>query len=112
MSILPVFGRRLFSYPASDWGYFFLLAVIPTLLGHSLFNWVLKWLSTNMISVAILFEPVGAVALAYWILDESVMMTQVIGGAVIFSGIILFMASQSIRKNNVPAVKGKTPKAL
>ncbi|XBO85774.1 DMT family transporter [Bacillus licheniformis] len=84
MSILPVFGRRLFSYPASDWGYFFLLAVIPTLLGHSLFNWVLKWLSTNMISVAILFEPVGAVALAYWVLDESVMMTQVIGGAVIF----------------------------
>lgn len=95
-----------------SWGYFFLLAVIPTLLGHSLFNWVLKWLSTNMISVAILFEPVGAVALAYWILDESVMMTQVIGGAVIFSGIILFMASQSMRKNTVPSVKGKTHKAL
>ncbi|MCJ2147220.1 DMT family transporter [Bacillus sp. B19-2] len=105
-------GAAFFSYPSSDWGYFFLLAVIPTLLGHSLFNWVLKWLSTNMISVAILFEPVGAVALAYWILDESVMMTQVIGGAVIFLGIILFMASQSMRKNTVTAVKGKTHKAL
>ena len=55
-----------------------------------------------MISVAILFEPVGAVALAYWILGESVMMTQVIGGAVIFSGIILFMASQSMTEKQRP----------
>ncbi|QHZ45947.1 DMT family transporter [Bacillus sp. NSP9.1] len=87
-------GAAFFSYPPADWGYFVLLAVIPTLLGHSLFNWVLKWLSTNMISVAILFEPAGAIVLAYWILHESVMTTQLVGGAVIFAGILLFMASQ------------------
>lgn len=27
-----------FSYPSSDWMYFLLLAIIPTLLGHSIFN--------------------------------------------------------------------------
>ncbi|MEC1262280.1 hypothetical protein P9D34_18025 [Bacillus swezeyi] len=47
------------------------LAVIPILLGHSLFNWVLKWLNTNMVSVAILFEQAGAIVLAYWILNET-----------------------------------------
>ena len=47
----------LVPYGTSDWVYFILLALIPNLLGHTLFNWSLKWLSTSTISMAILFEP-------------------------------------------------------
>ena len=59
------------SYPASDWGYFLLLAIFPTLLGHSLLNWAVKWVSVNVISMSILFEPIGASILAYFILGEN-----------------------------------------
>ncbi|KZZ83272.1 MULTISPECIES: DMT family transporter [Bacillaceae] len=69
-----------------------LLAIFPNLLGHSLFNWALKWISTNTISVAILFEPAGAIILAYYVLNEQIMLTQAIGSAVIFAGILIFMA--------------------
>lgn len=77
-----------------DWIYFILLALIPTLLGHTLFNWSLKWLSTSTISMAILFEPVGATILAYLLLGEHVIATQIIGGLVVVIGISLFLIDE------------------
>ena len=66
-------GYPLTSYPSTDWLLFVLLAIIPTLLGHTLFNWSLQWLSTSTISIAILFEPVGAAILAYYLLNEPIL---------------------------------------
>lgn len=85
-------GESFGPYPASEWMWFLLLAIIPNLLGHTLFNWSLKWVSTNVISIAILFEPVGAAILAYFILGELLSSTQIIGGSVVLTGIILFVA--------------------
>ncbi|MFJ7977410.1 DMT family transporter [Peribacillus sp. JNUCC 23] len=84
-------GEPLGPYPATDWILFILLAIFPNLLGHSLLNWSLKWLSTTTISMAILLEPVGATILAYFILDETVVLTQIIGGVIIFAGLIYFL---------------------
>jgi drug/metabolite transporter (DMT)-like permease len=79
---------------SSDWIYFFLLALVPTLLGHSLFNWAIKWISTSTISMAILFEPVGAIILAYYLLDEVLIWSQIIGGIIVIGGISLFVADE------------------
>lgn len=88
-------------YPLSDWYYFLLLAIIPTLLGLSLLNWSIKWVSANTISVVILFEPVGAIILAYYILHEKVVITQIIGSIVIMVGIILFLLEKWINRIGV-----------
>jgi drug/metabolite transporter (DMT)-like permease len=87
-------GESLFPYPKNEWVNFFLLALIPTLLGHSLFNWAIKWISTSIISMAILFEPVGATILAYYLLSENVLFTQLIGGSIVIVGILLFLVSE------------------
>ncbi|MEK3887688.1 DMT family transporter [Bacillus sp. FSL K6-3431] len=86
-----VMGDTLFPYPSSDWIYFLLLAIVPTLFGHTLFNWSVKWLSTSTISMAILFEPVGAALLAFYILDENILGTQIIGGLIIIISVSLFL---------------------
>lgn len=91
-------GDPLGGYPSSDWAYFLLLAIIPTLLGHSLFNWSIKWISTNVISISILFEPVGAIILAYLLIGETVMLSQVIGGSIIVLGILLFAFEKKFKK--------------
>lgn len=85
-------GESFGPYPASEWMWFLLLAIIPNLFGHTLFNWAVKWVSTNVISIAILFEPVGAAILAYFILGELLTTSQIIGGTVVLTGIILFVA--------------------
>ncbi|MER2047733.1 MAG: DMT family transporter, partial [Solibacillus sp.] len=83
-------GESFGPYPAIDWMWFILLAIIPNLLGHNLFNWVLKWTSTNVISIAILFEPVGAALLAMFIFNEYLTVSQIVGGLVVILGIMLF----------------------
>ncbi|PFG04961.1 DMT family transporter [Bacillus sp. es.034] len=101
-------SESLGPYPKEDWIYFLLLAIIPTLLGHTLFNWSLKWLSTSTISMAILFEPIGASLLAYWLLGEKVLMTQVLGGMVIMTGVTLFLIEERKLKKLTRASEVKT----
>ncbi|WP_034726146.1 DMT family transporter [Calidifontibacillus oryziterrae] len=93
-------GYSFFSYPPKDWLLFLLLAIIPTLLGHTLFNWAIRWLSTSVISMSILFEPVGASILAYFILKETITFTQLVGGLIVLFGLFLFIwLSNSHAKN-------------
>lgn len=97
MSVVTLFfyvvlkGESFGPYPQTEWFWFILLALIPNLLGHNLFNWAVKWVSTNVISIAILFEPVGAAILAMFIFKEYVTLTQVVGGLIVLAGITLFV---------------------
>ena len=100
-------GQSLFPAKSSDWIYFILLALFPNLLGHTLFNWSLKWLSTSTLSMAILFEPVGATILAYFLLGEYVVWSQIIGGAIVIAGISLFVLDERKIKLKA-AVTGKS----
>ena len=84
-------GESFGPYPANDWFWFVMLAIVPNLLGHTLFNWSLKYVSTNVISIAILFEPVGAAILAFYIFNEYLILTQIIGGLIVIVGILLFV---------------------
>ncbi|WP_186576314.1 DMT family transporter [Aquibacillus kalidii] len=85
-------------YPLNDWLIFLALAIIPTFLGHTLFNWAIKWLSTSVISMSILFEPVGASILAYFILGEQITPTQWLGGTIVLMGLCLFIISTSRKR--------------
>ena len=98
-------GIELFRYPKEDWYIFILLAIIPTLLGHSLFNWAIEWISTTKISMAILFEPVGAAILAYYFFKESLSAMQLAGAVLVLAGLSLFILmnkrSETIKHNEV-----------
>jgi drug/metabolite transporter (DMT)-like permease len=63
------------------------LALGPQLLGHTSFNWALKYLSATFITVAILGEPVGSAILAALLLRQPVVPLQLAGGAVLLAGI-------------------------
>ncbi len=84
-------GQSFGPYESTDWFWFVMLAIVPNLLGHTLFNWSLKWVSTNTISIAILFEPVGAAILAFFIFNEKLILSQVIGGIIVILGILMFV---------------------
>ncbi|MDW0111474.1 DMT family transporter [Sporosarcina aquimarina] len=92
-------GESFGPHSQSDWMWFVLLALIPNLLGHTLFNWAIKWVSTNAISIAILFEPVGASILAYYIFNESLSTAQITGGIVVLLGILLFVIDGRKKKS-------------
>ncbi|RLL42132.1 DMT family transporter [Oceanobacillus piezotolerans] len=93
-------------YSADYWAIFAALAIIPTFLGHSLFNWASRWLSNSTISMAIVLEPIGASILAYVILEETIASHQVLGGTIIIFGLLLFIISTS-RKTKVTISRKK-----
>lgn len=83
-----------FNYPVPTWWSFIGLAFIATILGQTIFNWLLKWLSTSIISMSILGETIGTCILAYFILDEVISLQQGMGIALILIGLALFLLQQ------------------
>ncbi|MCP3764636.1 DMT family transporter [Domibacillus sp. A3M-37] len=83
-----------FNYSVPTWWSFIGLAFIATILGQTIFNWLLKWLSTSIISMSILGETIGTCILAYFILDEVISLQQGMGIAFILIGLALFLLQQ------------------
>ena len=72
---------------------FILLAVIPQLIGHTTFNWTLKFLSPTTVAVLILGEPIGATILAYLFFGERLSLLKALGLFILGSGMVLSTAT-------------------
>jgi drug/metabolite transporter (DMT)-like permease len=81
-------------YSAVEWTYFILLAVVPTILGHTVFNWALRHVRPSAISLTFLGEPVVAGLLAYLIFGQRPPLATFIGGALILAGIYLTLSAR------------------
>ncbi|CAG9620896.1 DMT family transporter [Sutcliffiella rhizosphaerae] len=106
LGYVVVSGDAFIGFEASDWGWFILLAIFPTLLGHTLFNWAVKYISTNVISMSILFEPIGAALLAYFVLHEVVTWSQYLGGLLVMLSVGYFLMDNR-KKNIEPTIPNK-----
>ena len=93
-----IFQKQFFGYSPSAYLYLFLLALVPQLIGHTTFNWALKYLPASMVAITILGEPIGSTILAYFILGEGLTIWKILGGISIFAGILI-----ALRPNLLPA---------
>lgn len=75
--------------PASSFVAFVLLAAVPMLGGHTVSNWVVRYLPAHTVATWILLEPVGAALLAWPLLDEVPSAGVVLGGALVLAGAAL-----------------------
>jgi len=66
-----------------------LLALVSQVIGHTTFNWVLRFLSASTVAILTLGEPVGATILAYLFLDETVAPLTGLGLVMVAWGIFL-----------------------
>ncbi|HXF69144.1 MAG TPA: EamA family transporter, partial [Thermoflexus sp.] len=66
-----------------------LVAIFPQLIGHSSFNWALRYLPTAVVTVTTLGEPIGSTILAYAILREVPTWIKLLGGGLILTGIAI-----------------------
>ncbi len=92
------FGQSLTAAGGRDMLIFLGLAIVPTLGGHLLYNWTLKYLTATVVSVSFLGEPVGASLLAWVVLGQKLALSTVAGGLVILAGIWLTIRQQSLRR--------------
>ncbi len=99
-------GHAFFAgYAANDWLIFALMAAVPTVFGHLLFNWLLKYVGATTVSMAVLGEPVGASLLAWALLAETLTPLQAFAGALLLGGVWLFLRSGGGHGGAVEAVE-------
>lgn len=90
----------LIHYSGVNWLMFFLLAIVSTVIGHGVFNWLLDRVSATTIAMTILGEPVAAIILAYFLLGQPILWLQGTGGAICIAGVFWFLQSQSASQPN------------
>ncbi len=75
---------------------FWAMALISQVMGHSSYNWALKWFSSGMVAVSLLGEPVGSTILAYIIFGEGLTWVKFIGGLFVLSAIYITAVGEKV----------------
>lgn len=82
-------GNGYVGYPQQVYFYGLLMAIIPQLIGHTSFNWSLRWLSPTFVTLSILFEPIGASCLGFILFTEIPSISVLVGGGILLSGVAI-----------------------
>jgi drug/metabolite transporter (DMT)-like permease len=87
---------QLYPYSLREYLIFLLLAIIPTIFGHTIYNWILKNIEATTVAISLLGEPIGSTILAIIIFNEIPNFLTFIGGPITLIGI--FIAIRKINK--------------
>lgn len=88
-SLVIVLDFPIWGFSGQTVAALFSMALFPQLIGHSCYNWALKYFSTSFIALSLLGEPIGSTLLAYIFFHEGLTLLKIIGGVFILSAIYL-----------------------
>jgi drug/metabolite transporter (DMT)-like permease len=97
-----VSGTPFGGFEAKTWWAFVGLALVPQIMGHTVFNYLLRFVDATVVAVAIMGEPVGASLLALAIFGEVPPWSAVGGGVLILAGIFVAITAQAGRRASMP----------
>jgi len=95
-------GARLTGFPAKTWGLFLLMALVPQMLGHTVFNYLLKDVSATVVAISLMGEPIGSTLLALAFFGETPPWTAVLGGFLLLVGIYVAVTVQGRARRRQP----------
>ena len=73
---------------------FLLMALIPTLLGHTMQNWALAYLPAYVVSISLLAEPIGSGLLAWLFFQEIPSFGVILGGLIVIAGLYFVIIAE------------------
>jgi drug/metabolite transporter (DMT)-like permease len=96
MVITNIIAKQAFIVYSSDqWKYLILLAIIPTVFGIFLQNWLLKHLSAVVLSISILGIPIGSNILAYFLYGQVPTLMQIGACIITIVGVWMFLKQKN-----------------
>jgi drug/metabolite transporter (DMT)-like permease len=111
LASLAVAHIPLAPYPADVYAWILVLGLVPQLIGHSAFNWSLRYLSATFVTIAVLGEPVGSILLAWVLLHEAPGVIQILGGGLILACILVASRAETGRRRPVSAATQEQDRA-
>jgi drug/metabolite transporter (DMT)-like permease len=87
---LPLLCDRQYTgYSGSVYFYIVLMAILSQLIGHTGFNWALRWLSPTFVTLSILGESIISSILGAIVFQEIPSLAIICGGLIILSGVAI-----------------------
>ena len=99
---VPLTGNRVTGFSVESWVFMILMALGPQLVGHTLFNFLLRDVDPTVLAVAIMGEAVGATLLALAFFGEVPTTGAIAGGVLLLLGIFVSVRAQSRRLLETP----------
>jgi drug/metabolite transporter (DMT)-like permease len=99
LALLPValvLDVRLWGYSGETWFWLWAITLGPQLMGHTVFNWALRYVEASVISGTILAEPAISALLAWLILAEKPGLPTILGGCVVLLGLYLLLRGRRV----------------
>lgn len=97
--VVLVMGLRVSGFSGQTIGAIWAMALISQIIGHSSYNWALRYCSATLVALSFLGEPVGSSILAYFLFHESLTLTKTVGGIIILGAIYLAARSEVVPVN-------------
>lgn len=95
---LPLlFQGSYLGYPPIVYLYVLLMAIVSQLIGHTSFNWAVRWISPNLISLTLLLEPIASSWLGFIIFNEIPSLLVLIGGLILLTGVGISLLGKRIK---------------
>jgi drug/metabolite transporter (DMT)-like permease len=94
LTLLPVtllLGAQLWGYSGETWFWLWAITLGPQIMGHTVFNWALRYVEASIVSGTILAEPVISALLAWLILSEKPGLPTILGGIVVLVGLFMLL---------------------
>jgi len=92
--IVLLMKRQLFGFSAEDYLWLGILGLFPTVVGHTGFNYAVKYISPTTVAAIPLGEPVVASILGWILFGESVGFQAIAGGVITLTGIFILITSK------------------
>ena len=83
-------GTPLTGYGANNWLTALGMAVLCTLMGHSVFTWGLKYLPPAYISTVKLLDPVFSALWGLLLFQEKPTLQVILGGVIVIAGVFIY----------------------
>jgi len=86
---------NVFTFQSGDFLWLLMLGLIPTVIGHTLFSYTVKFIRPTVVASVPLGEPVIASFLAWIFLAEQVPLMTIIGGGITLCGLYVITSQQT-----------------
>jgi drug/metabolite transporter (DMT)-like permease len=89
-------GDSILNFKAGDIPWFLFLGLVPSIFGHNLLNYAVKYITPTAVSSVPLGEPIIASIFALLLFGETIPIGAILGGPVVLIGVYIIINNQAV----------------
>ncbi len=97
LGAIVITGTTVTGFSARGYFWIVIIALVPQLIGHSSFNFAVKYVPATIVGIFTQLEPIISATIAFILFQEMPLVQQIIGSVIVLAGVILASIGQSRR---------------